>query len=148
MKTIFTVILIVLAVLACGCTATAPQAAPAPAPAGEPAIPNLVGTWTGTTLGYESGRGFTDYGNVPFTLVITEQQDRVFTGSTHLASGDNGKSRPVAGIIARDGRTLAIVEENNGYTTGEITGPDTIELTWRNDRAPVSAALDILKRAK
>jgi hypothetical protein len=148
MRTTFTVILLILAVIACGCTATAPHAAaPAPVPSGEPAIPDLVGSWTGTTLGYESGRGFTDYGNAPFTLVITDQQGRIVAGYTHLVLNGTEWKKPMTGIIARDGRTLAIVEENNGYTTGEITGPDTMELTWRNDRAPASVALDILKRA-
>jgi len=145
MKTTFTILLLILAVLAGGCTA--PQAAPAPVPAGEPAMPDLVGTWTGTTLGYVHGTGFTKYGNAPFSLVITEQQDRIFAGYTNLVLNGTDRKTPLTGIIARDGKTLAIVEESNGYTIGEITGPDTIELTWRNDRVPASAALDILKRA-
>ena len=110
-------------------------------------MPDLVGTWTGTTLGYVHGTGFTKYGNAPFSLVITEQQDRIFAGYTNLVLNGTDRKTPLTGIIARDGKTLAIVEESNGYTIGEITGPDTIELTWRNDRVPASAALDILKRA-
>lgn len=136
------ILLLVLAAIACGCTAPAPAVPPAT----EPVIPDLLGTWTGTAQGYTAGSGFTGYGGAPFSLVVTDQQERIIAGYTLLVLNGTGYKTPMAGVIARDGRTIAIVEEKNGYTTGEITGPDTIELTWRNDRAPVSAALDTLKR--
>lgn len=142
MKTTFTILLVILAVLACGCTTAAPPATPA----AEPVIPDLVGTWTGPTQGYARDSGFTNYGNTPFSMVVTEQQGRIFAGHTLLILEGKTYTTPMAGVIGRDGRTLSIVEENNGYTNGEITAADTIELTWRKDTAPFSTAFDTLKR--
>ena len=148
MKTAFIILAAILTVLACGCTATAPssQTNPAPAPPAGSAIPNLTGTWTGTMLGYEEMTGFTDYNNAPITMVVTEQQGRLFAGSLKFGSGSSG-TLAMAGVISRDGRTFALVENANGYTTGEFTGTDTIELTHVDDAEPWGVALDTLKRA-
>jgi len=144
-----TILMVILALLACGCTSTvtpssATLAAATPA-AAFPATPNLIGTWTGTMYGYEENIGFTDYGKMPITLVVTEQQGRLFSG--HLKFGVNRtETLAMAGVIGRDGKTFAMVENVNGYTTGEIIGSDTIELTHVDDADPYSVALDTLKR--
>jgi hypothetical protein len=154
MKTALTLI-IILAVLACGCTATAPssQTTPAaiqpsvpPMPATPVAVatPDLTGTWTGTMLGYEEGVGYTDYNNLPITMVVTEQKGRLFSG--HLTFGNRTETLAMAGVLGRDGRTFTLVENVNGYTTGEIIGGDTIELTHVDDAEPYSVALDTLKK--
>jgi hypothetical protein len=148
MKTAFIILAIILAVLACGCTATAPSsqtnsAAPPPAASG---LPNLTGTWTGTMLGFEEKIGFTNYNNAPITMVVTEQHGRLFAG--HLKFGANStETLEMAGVISRDGRTFALVENANGYTTGELTGTDMIELTHVDDAEPYGVALDTLKKA-
>lgn len=147
MKIALTILLVILAVLACGCTATAPSATPAAATTAAPApiTPNLLGTWTGTMLGYEERTGFTDYGKMPITMVVTEQQGRLFSG--YLKFGVNStQTLAMAGVIGRDGKTFAIVENVNGYTTGEFIGTDTIELTHVDDADPYSVAIDTLKR--
>ncbi len=148
MKIAIVILLVILAALACGCTSTAPNAVPVPVattPAAAAATPNLIGTWTGQMQGYEERIGYTDYGKMPITMVVTEQQGRLFSG--HLKFGVNStETMPMAGVISRDGRTLAIVENANGYTSGEITGTDTMELTHIDDADPYSAALDTLKR--
>jgi len=147
MKIALTIILVIVAVLACGCTATAPSATPAAATtaAPVPTTPNLLGTWIGTMLGYEERIGFTDYGKMPITMVVTEQQGRLFSG--YLKFGVNStQTLAMAGVIGRDGKTFAIVENVNGYTTGEFIGTDTIELTHVDDADPYSVAIDTLKR--
>jgi hypothetical protein len=143
MKTTLVILLTIAAVLACGCTATAPAA---PAQAADTAPPALTGTWTGTMLGYEEGIGFTDYNNAPIVMVVTDQKGRLFAGYLTFGFNSTGKL-PIAGVIGRDGRTFALVEDVNGYTTGEIIGRDTIELTHVDDAQPYSVALDTLKRA-
>ena len=143
MKIAVTILLIILTVLACGCTATAPSATPAAATT--PTTPSLKGTWSGTMLGYEENIGFTDYGKMPITMVVTEQQGRLFSG--YLKFGVNSTTPlAMAGVIGRDGKTFALVENVNGYTTGERIGTDTIELTHVDDADPYSVALDTLKR--
>lgn len=130
MKIAIVILLVVLAALACGCTSTAPTAVPVPvattpAVAATAATPNLIGTWTGQMLGYEERIGYPDYNKMPITMVVTEQQGRLFSG--HLTFGVNStKKMPMAGVISRDGRTFAMVENANGYTTGELTGTDTM----------------------
>jgi len=124
MKIAVTILLVILTVLACGCTATAPSATPAAATT--PTTPSLKGTWSGTMLGYEENIGFTDYGKMPITMVVTEQQGRLFSG--YLKFGVNSTTPlAMAGVIGRDGKTFALVENVNGYTTGELIGTDTIE---------------------
>lgn len=149
MKIAFTVILLILAVLACGCTTAAPSAATAtatPASATTPAIPNLIGTWTGTMLGYDEGTGFSDYNNAPMSMVITEQKGRIFAGTVQWTLNNIESSNPVAGVIGRDGKTFAMTEKDSGYTTGQIIGTDEVELTFLHSSTPYSVAIDTLKR--
>jgi hypothetical protein len=147
MKTAFIILAVIFAVLACGCTATAPSspAATTAAPTAAPVIPNLTGTWTGTMLGYQEDLGFTNYNNAPMTMVVTEQQGRFFAGNLKFGMNST-ETIAMAGVISRDGRTFSLVENANGYTTGEFTGTDTIELTHVDDAEPFGVALDTLKR--
>jgi hypothetical protein len=73
MKTAFTILVVVIALLTCGCMAAAP------APTTAPAVPNLVGTWTGPMQGYDEGGGFTAYPFLKATMTVTEQQGRLFS---------------------------------------------------------------------
>jgi hypothetical protein len=153
MKTALVLVTLILVMLACGCTGSAPAQQPGAAatdmagsvPAAVPATPDLVGTWTGTMTGYEEGMGFTDYNNTPITLVVTEQKGRIF--SCYLTFGHNSTEKlACAGVIGRDGRTFSMVEDINGFTAGELTGTGTMELTHIDDSQPYGAALDTLKR--
>jgi hypothetical protein len=151
MKIVFTILLVILAVLACGCTSTSPSAPATPAAgttpaAASPATPSLIGMWNGTILGYDEGTGYTDYGNVPMSMIVTEQQGRLFSGNLTFNFNGTESTVPMAGVMGRDGRTFAIVENNNGYTTGEIIGGSEIQLTHLDDSQPISVALDSLKK--
>ncbi len=156
MKIVYVALLVIAVALVAGCT-TAPQQPVPPAgpqgtpvlapPPGSPVIPNLTGTWTGGMEGYAEGIGFTDYNKTLMSMVVTEQHGRIFAG--HFLFNFNGTSETVtmAGIIGRDGSTMSIVENANGYTTGVLTAPDTIELTHVDDRdQQFGVAIDTLKR--
>lgn len=147
MKIAIVILLVILAALVCGCTSTAPAAVPVPAtttPAAA-ATPNLIGTWTGQMQGFEERIGYTDYGKMSMTMVVTEQQGRLFSG--HLIFGVNStETMPMAGVISRDGRTFAMVENVNGNAAGELTGTNTMELTFIDDADPYSVSLDTLRR--
>jgi len=147
MKIAISILLVILAVIACGCTAQSPAPAEVPVAAtpAAAATPNLIGTWTGQMQGYEERIGYTDYGKMSITMIVTEQHGRLFSG--HLTFGVNSTTTlPMAGVISRDGKTFAMVENANGYTTGELTGTDTMEMTHIDDADPYSAALDTLRR--
>jgi len=148
MKTALTFLVVILAVLACGCTsATAPAGTSAtPAPATNTAIPNLVGNWTGPMLGYDEGTGFSDYQNKTMTMVIAEQHGRIFSGYVQFFWNGKEHATGIAGVIGTDGRTFSMVEKDSGYTFGTILANNEIELTYLHDSTPYSVALDSLKR--
>jgi len=111
-------------------------------------IPNLVGNWTGPYVEYNADTGFADNEGGFFFLNITEQQDRIFTGYS-LYVMDNGTpvTKNLAGVISIDGTELSLAEQNNGYSTGKILGPDSLELTYLSDNDPISVAVDQFNRA-
>jgi len=148
MKSAFAILVIILAILACGCTASAPATAPAvtTAPVTAPAIPDLKGTWTGPMQGYDQGTGFSDYPTLGVKMTITEQKGRIFAGDVVFTSNDTVSKSGFAGTIGRDGRTLTIAEEAGGYCTGTVLGVDEIELTYMEDGSPYSIAIDSFRR--
>ncbi|MFA5268508.1 MAG: hypothetical protein WC379_11105 [Methanoregula sp.] len=148
MKSAFTILVLILAVIACGCTASAPATAPAvtPAPTTSPVIPDLKGTWTGPMQGYDQGTGFSDYPTLGVKMTITEQKGRVFAGDVVFTANGTDSKSGFAGTIGRDGRTLSIAEEAGGYCTGEIVGENEMELIYMEDGSPYSIAIDSFKR--
>ncbi|OPX72296.1 MAG: hypothetical protein A4E40_00951 [Methanoregulaceae archaeon PtaU1.Bin059] len=70
-------ILVMLAMLVCGCTTTPPSEEKPPR---TQKIPNLLGNWSGTMTGYTEGKGFIDYSGTQITMMVTGQKDRIFTG--------------------------------------------------------------------
>lgn len=145
MKIAYVILFIIIVVLACGCTAEVPGEVQT-VTTSTTEIPNLTGTWTGLMQGYDGNSGFTDYNNLPMSMVVTEQQGRIFAGNITFMSNSTMSVTPMTGVIGHDGRTFSIVEKNNGYTTGEIISNDTLELIWRYDGASFGAAIDILER--
>jgi hypothetical protein len=142
MKIALVPVLLVMAVLLAGCTGAAPATAPAnTAPA---AIPDIRGEWSGPMAGYEEGIGFTDYAGMKITMVVEEQHDRLFSGYIVFNGTESKKS--VAGAIGRDGKTITMVEKDGGFSDGMIYGPGEIELTYMQDTAPFSIALDTLRK--
>ncbi len=149
MKIAFAILLVIIAVLACGCTSTAPAESSCPVipVTNVTAIPDLTGNWTGPMKGYDEGTGFTDYPDLTMRLTVTEQHDRIFSGYLVFTYKSSEKeSESVAGVISRDGRTLTMVEKGGGYNTGIILSNDEIELTYVNDGTPYSIAVDSFRR--
>ncbi|WP_321508143.1 hypothetical protein [uncultured Methanoregula sp.] len=150
MKTALALILLIAAIALSGCTtapAQAPAATPAPAvSAATPAIPDITGTWTGTMAGYAPVKGFTNYGNAPMSMIISEQHGRIVAGTFAFGTGANQTRTDCSGIIGRDGKTLTMTEKDGGYTFGDIISPSEIELTYVYDGTPNSAAIDTLRK--
>ena len=144
MKRVFIILLLFLAALLCGCTAVSPQDQPAPA-AG---TPDMVGNWSGTMVGYEKGTGYTDYSGMMMFMDVTGQRDRIFWGTFSFRSAWDGDSpEEFAGVIGRDGRTLTIVEQEGGYSSGMIVSEDEIELVYAESGGNLSVAIDTLRRS-
>ena len=112
-------------------------------------MPDLVGTWTGPVKGYIEGVGFRESTTAVMTMVVTEQKDRLFTGYMvfPLLSGKT-RTEGFAGVIARDGKTLHLVEYTTGYDDGTIVSANEIELMNADDSEPAMLGIDTLKRSQ
>ena len=141
-KAVIYAAIIILALLICGCTTVSQEASPAVID-----TPNLVGNWTGPMYGYIEGSGYTTYSDETITMSVTEQHDRVFSGVMTFSNKVNSwEDKTFAGVIDRDGRTMTIVEEDGGFSSGSIIAPDEIELTYMGIGKPYSIAIDTLKK--
>lgn len=145
-KTVLCACILLIAVLICGCTTTTSQqntAAPAAV------TPDLIGNWTGTMAGYEYGTGYTDYSGYTITMSVTEQHDRIFSGAiffTNETGSPVWETAPCAGVIGRDGRTLTLIEDGGGSSSGTLIAPGEMELIYSDGSDPFSIAINALKR--
>ena len=109
--------------------------------------PNLVGNWTGTSNGYFNEDGVAKLSeNGSVSLVITEQDDRLFAGN--LTAMLNGAEivKGLAGAIGLDNKALYIAEFDQGYDMGTIISDDEIELIYLADGETGRAFIDRLHR--
>jgi hypothetical protein len=102
--------------------------------AAEEAIPNLIGTWTGTfTGGVRSGGGdlapadtkptfVHDNMNRLYTLKIDEQQGRGITGTWSSVSG----SERIQGVVRLDNQTVLFVDTDS-YQTAKVVSANELE---------------------
>lgn len=138
--------IICLAILAgiihcAGCVA---PSGPSPAP---PQYPDLTGNWTGTTEGYTE-QGYRNYSWASVTMLVTEQQDRFFSGF-FLLSQINGTARKeeFAGVLSPDGKRFHLIEfDTHEHDEGWILNTDKIELVFLHDEEPQKIILDSLRK--
>jgi hypothetical protein len=144
-KSILCASILILAVLIGGCTTTTQVSNAAAAE-----TPGLIGNWTGTMTGYDYGEGYNDYSGYTMTLSVTEQKDRIFSGEVSFTD-PNGtpiwEVTPFAGAIGHDGKTLTIIEDGGGYSSGSLIAPDEMEIIYANGNEPFSIAIDSLKKS-
>jgi len=143
MKTAFTILLLI-AVLASGCTTATPAVPPVQTVV--TTLPNLTGNWTGPMQGYDEREGFTDHPFLTAVMTISEQHGRVFSGFIVFRSNSTESTDEFAGVIGRDNRTLTIAEHGGGYSSGEVLAPDEIELIYMQDGSPYSISIDSWRR--
>ncbi|WP_440949764.1 hypothetical protein [Methanosphaerula subterraneus] len=142
MKVMLCASVLILAVLICGCT-TAPQGSNGAVAD----TPNLLGNWTGTMNAYENGVGYNDYAGFNMTMKVTEQKGRIFSGE-FLFTNQTGilSSNKCAGVIGRDGKTLTMVEDGGGHSSGSLVTTGEIELIYSDGSEPFEIAIDSLKK--
>ena len=132
--TLLLIVPVMLAMLACGCTTQAPTVT---SPTTSPtitipmAIPDLTGTWNGTTAGYLKSSGF-DEGS-PFRMNITSQKGQAFTGMK-VYEWPDGKINieNVSGIIAPTGE-IYFADDVKGINLARLTDPNTLEIIYLED---------------
>ncbi len=145
MKTALTILLVILAVLACGCTATAPVT-PAVTPSVTTTNPDLTGIWTGTSAGHFNAVGFREQLSPKYN--ITEQRGQSFAGYVEYTR-PNGTldSEEVSGVINNRGE-IFMAQLDAGIVIGDLTGPDAMELSYIEDGPDAKAIIVHLTRQK
>ena len=98
-------------------------------------IPNLVGTWKGTSESVVIGSNPHHPGapgneprftSVAFTLKIEKQEGRRFYGTF---SSERANEKVIA-VISQDGTIIMV--DDDGYDTGTILAPDRIEICYQH----------------
>lgn len=90
--------------------------------------PQLLGNWTGTSVGHHSDVGYIGEDTFTYTLAILEQNGRVLNGTLYEEGINGHKEYPFSGIIGQDMKTLYIADYDKGYNTGFIVDDKVIEL--------------------
>ncbi|MFA4850423.1 MAG: hypothetical protein WC626_11915 [Methanoregula sp.] len=152
MKTVLTILLVILAVIASGCTSQAPAATPpvaSPTPqsvSANTAIPDMTGLWKGTGTGFTTLDDFTDF---PMTIYnISKQKGQVFTGRKEYPRTD-GKTyyENFAGIVTMNGEIYE-ADSMGGFSIGKLTGPNSMELNYIEEGNDTKAIILTLSRQK
>jgi hypothetical protein len=149
------VLLLAGVLLAAGCTSPAPVPLTPDAPSSVPVVatpgitvvPELLGTWTGTSTGYIDQSGYVSFNDV-LTLKVTGREGSFFTGEISFPEA-NGTivSKAFAGVVGPGGKTFETIEYPGGFSDGVILSADAIELVFRDEAGPSTISLDSLKRA-
>ena len=149
MKWIVIGILLIGIMLCAGCTSpnssTVPQATPSLTQAGS-GMPSLVGNWSGTYVGYRDTDGYQVFQG-PMTLIIVEQNDRLFQGYVSYPMNGTMVTKDVAGALNPDGTSFRTIESPMGFSDGIIISADEIEMIFRDTADPSKIAIDTLKRS-
>ena len=151
MKLILTAVT-VLALAGCNQVPAGDANTAAPATATPAALPDLKGTWVGTSESMALGstrhhaaaagpQPLLD--NVEFTTVIEGQQGRRFWGT--ITSKFNKDA--ILGVIAHDGQTI-LARSGAGEIRGRIVDPATIEITYSEGGPATVVSANTWKRQR
>ena len=138
--TLLQIVLVMLAILACGCMTQAPTAqTTSPTVTVLQDIPDLTGTWSGITAGHLKSSGF-DEGS-PFQMNITTQKGRAFTGMK-VYEWPEGKFNieNVSGVIAPTGE-IYFADDVKGVNLARLTDQNTMEIIYLEDGPGEAKAL-------
>ena len=126
--------------------------------AGAQSMPDLKGTWSGTSKSIVAGlaphhptstpskpAGPNRLTEVKFTAKVEGQEDSRFWGT----QGSATKVEPFIGVLSTDGKRLRIVTQGGAIIEGLVTSPDSIEIFYTEHEAGVSvAATNVWMRQK
>jgi hypothetical protein len=145
MKIIIAALILVFAVLACGCTSQAPVSSP-PGMPNASAVPDYTGRWIGKAYGITLTEGYYETPVVVYNFSV--QRGSIVSGSKEYTRTD-GKtySENFFGIISQKG-DLVMGDSLNGYTFITLLGPDTLELRNVEAGPDAKAMYMVLTRQK
>jgi hypothetical protein len=94
----------------------------------ETVTPDLVGNWTGTSVGHMQDTGYFDEGTFTYILVIEEQRGRIYNGTLYEEGINGHKEYPFSGAITPNLKNMLIADYDKGYNSGLIVNETTMEL--------------------
>lgn len=103
---------------------------------------SIVGTWVGQLQGAAMPDGWT---GSAISFVVTDQQGPGFKGYVDYPEGSGQARSNFVGAIAMDGRTVTTAD-SNGYTTGFLITPDTLEHCYFESGATAKVVCGRLRR--
>lgn len=122
------------------------------ASATQAAIPDLKGTWTGTSESIVTGNALHHAAqsgkdplldNVQFTYVIAGQDGHRFWGTVSSARGEE----PITGVVGHDGKSI-VARDTDGEIRGAMVDADTIDFVYDHGGTSTVVALNTIKRQK
>jgi hypothetical protein len=112
------------------------------APALADDIPQLTGTWKGPGDGVNLKHGFLPGGDV--TIVVTEQQGRVFKAEITYPRGDKAITEPLVGSIDVDGDRIMMIGDNGTHIAEYDDG--VIENCYQSPDSGTIACMELKKQ--
>jgi hypothetical protein len=89
-------------------------------------IPQIVGTWEAVGFAmHDQKHGFTTGPGKSATMVIKEQQGRVFAGEVTWGGKTTGKDT-FSGVIDKNGEEFYFIGHTDGLRLGKLEGPDAM----------------------
>jgi hypothetical protein len=146
MKIALAILLVILAVIACGCTGTAP-ATPAAAPTVTVTTPpSLTGIWTGTSAGHFNAVGFREQLTPKYN--VTVQKGQSFVGYVEYTRPNGTRdSEEFSGVINNRGE-IYMAQVGAGVAIGYLSDPDTMKFSYIEDGSDAKALIAHLNRQK
>ncbi len=94
-------------------------------------VPDLKGSWSGTAeivvrsevAEHVAPSAEASFVKLEFTITIEQQEGHAFSGTLASARATD----PLIGMVRSDGKRLHMVD-NDGTLTGEVVGPDEMEV--------------------
>ena len=112
-------------------------------------IPNLVGNWSGTCVGYTQDEGYNSFSDLLLFLTITEQKGQVFNGTLFFQKKNKdhySDSTGFSGAIGPDMKTFYLAEYKKGYSMGSIIDKNTLQYIFLLDGEKGLVTIDNLTR--
>ncbi|MFZ5427133.1 MAG: hypothetical protein ACOZEN_09165 [Thermodesulfobacteriota bacterium] len=104
--------------------------------AGQGAIPQMKGTWkAGPFHLHHKTHGFVQNRDQAATLVVADQQGRVFHGHVEWGGKAPGKDT-FSGVIDKDNVTFYMAGHTDGIRIGKIEGPDAFTFYYVTPGGP------------
>jgi hypothetical protein len=109
-------------------------------------MPELLGVWNGTFVGYQDKSGYQVFQSA-ITMEVTTQDGRLFAGQFSFVMNGTKTTKEFAGVLGLDGETIETIEVPDGFGDGVVVAPDEIELIFRDEVNPSTIAIDSFRRS-